>query len=141
VASKFSRDIARLGGWLKQSASDPITYVQGDEAVDLLSVYGPKLLRITDADGGVRTERTDMSFVVLASDFHFGDGITIEPRRGDLVYLTIGDEVHKFMVLPFGTEPCWHWCEPYHRNLRFHTKRVNVESAYGYARLPRPDRR
>ncbi len=130
MSDMLQSGIVALGQWLKDFAAQPITYSRGAESVDLLASYGAKLLKIDDGAGGIRMEWTDMDFVIPAADFHFPYGDTIEPQRGDLVHMTIEGQVQSFEVLPFGSEPCWRWCDPYHVNIRVHTKHIDTEQFY-----------
>jgi hypothetical protein len=130
MADMLQTGIAWLGGALKANASQPVTYSRGAQSVDLMSSYGAKLLKIDDGMGGIRIEWTDQDFKFLGADFHFVYGDTIEPQRGDLVKATIDGQVETFEVLPFGTEPCWRWCDPYHVNIRVHTKHIDTEQFY-----------
>ena len=130
MADMLKTGIEALGQWLKDFASQPVTYQRGSDSVDLMASYGPKLLKIDDGMGGIRLEWTDEDFKFLGADFHFADGAVIEPRRGDLVYATLSGQVQAFEVLPFGSEPCWRWCDPYHVNIRVHTKHVDTEQFY-----------
>jgi hypothetical protein len=131
VADMLQKGIEALGQWLKDFASQPVTYQRGTDSVTLQASYGAKLLKIDDGMGGIRLEWTDQDFKFLAADFHFPYGDTIEPKRGDLVHATINGQVETFEVLPFGSEPPWRWSDPYHVNIRVHTKHIDTEQFYG----------
>lgn len=130
MSDMLQKGIAWLGEKLKANASQPVTYTRGNQSVDLQASYGAKLLHIDDGMGGIRIEWTDADYKFLTADFHFPYGDTIDPQRGDRVTATLNGQAETFEVLPFGNEPCWRWCDPYHVNIRVHTKHIDTEQFY-----------
>lgn len=115
---------------LMQNAADLVTYARGYDSVDVLAVYGQKLLKTHDQFGGIRMEWTDLDFIIVAADLHFGDGVPLTPARGDLVYTTVAAGVQVYEVLPFGNDPPWRWSDPYNLMYRIHTKHIDTEQFY-----------
>ena len=107
-------------------ASETIIYARGPNSVEASASLGTKLLKISDGEGGIRLERTDLDVIIPAADL-FALPLWDEPRRGDLVYVTTPNDVQAFEVLPYGgEESCWHWTDPIGQTqYRIHTKHVS----------------
>jgi hypothetical protein len=118
--------MAWLASQLKANAASEITYSRGSDDVTLQATYGRKLLKLTDIDGAIRMEWTDMDFVFDAADLIL-DGSQVEPARGDKVTLVVGEDVQIYEVLPFQSEPPWRYTDPFQTMIRVHTKRVGSE--------------
>lgn len=123
--------LAFLTRAMTEFASEAITYRRGSDSVDVQAVVGRKLLKIEDADGGIRVELTDLDVCIPVDVFSF-DGIDrIEPTRGDLIELTLPYDVQIFEVLPVGNEPCWRWADPIGQTMvRVHAKHIDTEQFY-----------
>jgi hypothetical protein len=120
--------LASLASSTKAYFSKLVTYARDEDFVELRAVLGRKLLKLSDGDGGVRMEWTDMDFLIDTTDLVLG-GSEATPQRGDLVYLPLADTVEVFEVSPPDpTEPCWRWCDPFRYKRRIHAKHVDTES-------------
>ncbi len=126
MADILQAGIQVLTGLLKTYASQKITYVRGYDSVDVQATYGKKLLKIDDGFGGIRLQWTDMDFLIPAADLFFSYGDLVIPHRGDIIYLTIGDQTQTFEVFPFGNEPPWRFSDPYQQIIRVHTKLIDI---------------
>lgn len=118
--------LTAMSATMKAVASQSVTYARGLDSVDVRATYGKKLLKLSDGQGGTRMEWTDMDFLIDAADLVLG-GESIEPARGDAIYLIAGDVVQQFEVAPYGDEPPWRWSDPYHLKYRIHAKHVADE--------------
>jgi hypothetical protein len=118
--------IAFLNGVLKTTASQLVTYARGYDSVDVLATFGSKLLAISDDEGNIRMEWTDMDFSIACADLDFGNG-TIKPQRGDIVYVTTTGNIQIFEVMPYGNEPAWKYYDPFQIRYLIHAKFVGVE--------------
>lgn len=115
---------------LMANAADLVTYARLTQTVDVLAVYGQKLLKTHDQFGGIKMEWTDLDFIIEASTLHFGDGILITPTRGDLITTVVASEHQTYEVLPFGNDPPWRWSDPYNLMYRIHTKHIDTDQFY-----------
>lgn len=123
----LGQGLAWLTDQLREHASEAVTYARGDASVDVQATLGSKLLKLDDGDGGIRMERTDMDFLVRASDLDFGGG-PVRPQRGDVVYLPVGGTLQVFEVVPYGgSDGPWRWADPHQSMLRIHAKHVGEE--------------
>ena len=86
-------------------------------------MLGRKLLKIADGSGSFRIEWTDMDFLIAAVDMEI-DGNPVTPRRGDMVYMAQGGGTLAYAVMPYGSDPCWRWCDPGQSMMRVHTKLI-----------------
>lgn len=134
MANLLREGIEVLTATLKETASETVTYSRGYDSVQVQSIFGKKLLKLNDnVTGGLRIEWTDMDFMIPAdADFHFGDGVLIEPRRGDIIWAegAVGT-FEAYEVLPFGSnEPPYRWSDPYRQMYRIHTKHIDTEQFY-----------
>ncbi len=118
--------LAFLTAQLKANASQTITYARGLNSVDVQATFGKKLLKLDDGLGGIRMEWTDMDFLIPAADLKFGS-TPITPERGDLIYLTEPYDVQVFEVMPYGSDPAWHWSDPHQSMYRIHAKFIDDE--------------
>jgi hypothetical protein len=123
--------MAWLANSLITSASQTVSYYRGLQYVQVQATFGRKLLRLENLDGGVRTQWTDMDFLIRATDLIL-NGSPIFPTRKDVIVITAPLSVQSFEVAPYGpTDPPWRWSDPYQNMMRIHTKLINIQSAYG----------
>lgn len=124
----LKQGLAFLTQQMTEYASEPITYRRGASSVDVQAVVGRKLLRVEDADGGIRVELTDLDVCIPMDAFSFNGVDRIEPARGDLIELTLPYDVQTFEVLPVGNEPAWRWADPIGQTMvRIHAKHIDTE--------------
>lgn len=98
--------LAKGADLLIEHAADPVRYSRGGDSVVVRAAYGEKMLRLMDADGGIRIEWVDLDFCIRASDLVLA-GEAIEPERGDQISVT-GDDgtIRIYEVLPMdGDQP------------------------------------
>jgi hypothetical protein len=124
----LANGLATLTAQLTANAGSPIYITRDGVSVGACAVYGKKLLRLEDIEGGLRLEWTDMDFCIEAISYDFGDGRVL-PRRGDVITAFFDDETADFKVFPYDSgDSCWRWADPMgHTMLRVHTKMVGSE--------------
>lgn len=132
MADILADGLAFLTRQFTEYVSEPATYARGYDAVDVRVTLGKKLLKLEDADGGIRMEWTDLDACIPTADFDFGNGVMITPERGDLLYVTIGNHVQVFEAFPYGgTESVWRWADPIGQTMvRIHFKHIDSEGPY-----------
>ena len=128
MSNVLKNGLAWLTGQLRSHASETVTYARGYDSVDVPAVFGRKLLRIAD-ETGIRVEWTDMDFLIAAEDLAI-DGERLEPQRGDIVHIDMPYDTQSFEVMPFGSEPAWHWADPHQTMYRIHAKHIDTEQFY-----------
>ena len=117
-----------LAGQLKANASQRVIYARGAQSFCVQATLGRKLLKTTDSYGETRIEVTDMDFLILATDLVLNRE-RIEPKSGDMVRVTQGDQVLTYEVTAYGNEPAWRYSDQFNTVLRIHTKFVATEEA------------
>lgn len=122
--------LERGSRWLQQQRTEhlshPITYVRGEESVELPASIGRTTFEVDNGFGVVeRTESRD--FLVLAEDLVLAGSATL-PERGDRIRETQGTTSYVYEVLAPGKEPHWRYSDPYRQTLRIHTKHVSTEA-------------
>ena len=126
--------LAWLTGQLAANASTLVTYVQGSIVIDNVpSMFGNKLLKLADDFGNIHLEWTDLDHCI-ASVYLTVNGVILTPTRGDLIYVTSGNqnEVQVYEVNPISDkEPAWRWADPHQTMYRIHTKWITTEPS-GY---------
>lgn len=118
--------LAWLTQQLKDHASQTVVYVRGYDSVEIQATFGQKLLKIDNGFGGIRLQWTDCDFLLPAADLYFSYGDPIIPHRGDLIYLTIGEQTQTFEVFPFGNEAPWRFSDPNQSMIRVHAKLIEI---------------
>ena len=76
-----------------------------------------------DFGGFIQAESRDYLIDVSAYTIH---GIATEPKRGDLIVETLGNETHEFEVMPFVGNSPWRFSDDHHTKYRIHTQKVKV---------------
>jgi hypothetical protein len=119
--------IGRGMAWLTQKLQDfdsvAVVYARGVERIDVKATLGTKLLKISDGAGGFRMQWVDMDFIIPCASLVLS-GRTVEPRKGDVIELTRGEETARFEVLPISGEASWR-DDPHGTHWRIHGKRVS----------------
>ena len=119
--------LAWLTGQLAANASQSVVYRRGGAESTVRAVLGQKLLRLLEADGGVRVEWTDLDLCIPAADLVV-NGVPIEPERGDEIRIARADGVvETFEVHAYGGESCWRWADPHRSMARVHVKLIGSE--------------
>jgi hypothetical protein len=126
VTDRLKTGLAWLTTKMGAHASQRVTYLVGNDAIEVSATLGPKLLKLDDGLGGVRMEWTDMDFLIPAVDLVL-DGQPITPARGHKVLVTAGESVETYEVLPYGSEPAWRWADPHQSMFRIHGKNIDDE--------------
>jgi hypothetical protein len=102
-----------------------VTYLRGDQSVDVPATVGRTDFEAVDAYGAVeRTESRD--FLILAADLVLS-GAAVLPEPGDRIREVQNGKTYVYEVMAPAKEPCWKWSDPYRRTLRIHTKEVATE--------------
>lgn len=125
MANLLQAGVAMLASTLTSQAGVAITYRRGSQAAALTATPGKTTFEIADEQGAVQTVES-WDFLLQAADLTFGGG-TILPERLDEVLRTDGGTRYTHQVLPFGGEPLYRWCDPFHTLLRVHTKIIKRE--------------
>lgn len=118
--------LAYLTGQLRAAASQTVVYGRGGDSVTTTATLGRKLLRLNDDLGGLRMEWTDLDVLIPSAGLILS-GTPVVPTRGDFLLVTIGDQVQRYEVRPYGNEPCWRWCDPGQTMIRIHFIFIGVE--------------
>jgi hypothetical protein len=127
MADLLKTGLAWLTGQLAAHVSQEVVYRRGGAEAAVRATVGQKLLRLAEADGGIRMEWTDLDLCIPAVDLVVG-GVAIEPERGDEIRVTRADGVvETFEVHAFGGEPPWRWADPHRSMVRVHLKLVGSE--------------
>jgi hypothetical protein len=100
----------------------PVTYVRGDESVEIEKVgVGRSTFEVTDEQGFLSQVQV-RDYFIPSEDLVLA-GEEVEPCRGDRIIETIGGVEHVYEVLPpGGFEPAWRWMDADQTMLRVHTK-------------------
>jgi len=121
--------LERGAAWLDQQRSRhltrTVTYLRGTESVELAAAIGKTVFEQADEYGVIhRTESRD--YLISATDLVLG-GTQEQPKAGDRVRETAGEQVFLYEVMAPGGEPPWRFSDAYRRTLRIHTKFVGME--------------
>ncbi len=118
------KGVAWLTSKIQANASVPAYFVRGSNFVLINQVtLGSQLLKTTDNQGNVKTERTERDFIVAANLLTFDSGATfVLPQRGDYWLLDLGKGLKRYDVMPVGNEAPWRYADPFETLVRMHTK-------------------
>ncbi|MCC7409951.1 MAG: hypothetical protein IT442_17930 [Phycisphaeraceae bacterium] len=124
MADLLEQGVAWLQDQRTKHATRTVTYVRGEQSVELAATIGRTIFRLTD-DCGAAVHDVTRDFLVAAADLALG-GQPITPQRGDRVREVDAGTGQTFEheVLSPGGEPEWRWSDPYRRTLRIHTKQA-----------------
>lgn len=122
--------LERGAAWLDQQRARhlarTVTYLRAGDSVDLPATIGSTTFEQADEYGVLhRTESRD--YLISAADLVLA-GAAEQPRAGDRIRETAGDQIFLYEVMAPGGEPPWRFSDPYRRTLRIHTKFVGMES-------------
>ena len=95
-------------------------YLEGGTSIAAATVGRSVFEVMSDETVPQRTQSRD--FVINTGQ------LTREPRRGDLIKETIGDDVQIFELAGIGGEQAWIWADASHTAYRCHTKHVGTET-------------
>lgn len=128
MTDRLATGFARLSARRRAHMTRSVTYVRGDDSVELVATPGRTIFRYDDRHGrNVRKEMRD--FIITAADLVLG-GSAVEPEAGDRIQEAVGDETWTYEVLdPNADEPAWRYTDSRHTQFRIHTVRVDVEAA------------
>lgn len=93
-----------------------VTVTRGATTISVVAVPGDAIHQYTQ-DDVVTSEVKTRDFLVLASDYDFGDGAVIPQRNDTIVH---GSTTYK--VLSDGGEIYFRYADPHHAVLRLHCK-------------------
>ncbi|HNO80356.1 MAG TPA: hypothetical protein PKN33_20100 [Phycisphaerae bacterium] len=118
---------AWLDGQRHQHLTRTISYVRGDDSVELAATIGRTEFEQADEYGVLhRIEARD--YIIRTADLMLA-GETALPKAGDQIRETDGEVTHVYEVVAPSGEPPWRYSDPYRVALRIHTKHVNTETA------------
>ena len=103
-----------------------VTYVRGDDSVEVQAAIGQTNFRFDDRFGAT-IRHVARDYLIRTSDLVI-NGQAIEPRRGDRIREVIGGQALEHEVMSpnaSGGEPEWRWSDPFGMTMRIHTKKVN----------------
>lgn len=104
-----------------------VIYQRGAEAKEVQATIGKTEFEQADDAGLIhRTESRD--YLIRTADLDLGAG-PIQPRAGDQVRETQGEQVLVYEVNAPGGQPPWRYSDPYRRVMRVHTKFVGTEAS------------
>jgi hypothetical protein len=125
VADLLQQASAWLDRVRRANLAHTVTYLRGDQSVDVPATVGRTDFEAVDAYGAVeRTESRD--FLILAADLVLS-GAAVLPEPGDRIREVQNGKTYVYEVMAPAKEPCWKWSDPYRRTLRIHTKEVATE--------------
>ena len=103
-----------------------VTYVRGDDSVDVQATIGQTNFRFDDrfSGGGATIRHVARDYLVRTGDLVINSQ-AIEPRRGDRIREVINGQTVEHEVLAPNNEPEWRWSDPFGKTLRIHTKKVS----------------
>ena len=109
-----------------------VTYVRGDDSVDVQATIGQTNFRFDDrfsgaSGGGATIRHVARDYLIRTGDLVINDQV-IEPRRGDRIREVIGGQALEHEVMSpnaSGGEPEWRWSDPFGKTMRIHTKKVS----------------
>lgn len=107
------------------NASQTVTYRRAAASVSISATLGSSMLRINDAAGRSRVERTDRDFIVRSADLILSGSATT-PARGDHIDLTIGGTIYRYDVMSPVGEPPWRYSDSHNKMMRIHTKYIGT---------------
>ena len=121
--------LERGAAWLGQQRSHhltlTVTYLRGTDSVELPATIGKTVFEQADEYGVIhRTESRD--YLISTADLVLG-GAQEQPKAGDRIRETTGEQVLLYEVMAPGGEPPWRYSDAYRRTLRIHTKFVGME--------------
>jgi len=122
--------LERGAAWLDQQRSRhltrTVTYLRGTDSVALAATIGQTTFEQADEYGVIhRTQSRD--YLISAADLVLS-GTVEQPKAGDRVRETAGEQVFLYEVMAPGGEPPWRYSDPHRNTLRIHTKFVGLES-------------
>jgi len=93
--------------------------------VDLPATIGKTVFEQADEYGVIhRTQSRD--YLISAADLVLA-GVPEQPKAGDRIRETVGEQIFLYEVMAPGSEPPWRYSDPYRKALRIHTKFVGTE--------------
>ena len=111
-----------LTGMNRQHRARTVTYVRGEQSVEITATVGKTVFRV-DKGYGLFEHVESRDYLVAVEDF----ADFAEPERGDQVKDLLNEKTEIFEVMAPGGEPHFRWSDPYRRTLRIHTKHVGTE--------------
>ncbi len=113
-----------LADQMEAHAAQPVTYWRGTDSVALNATIARTEYDAVD-EHNVTVRLVAEDFIIRAADLILS-GVAIEPKRGDRIKRTIGDDVLVFEVMPVAGEDAWQ-ADEHRKQFRIHTKHVETE--------------
>ncbi|MBP9035628.1 MAG: hypothetical protein KBG29_17180 [Pseudomonadales bacterium] len=121
--------LARGAAWLDQQRSRhltrTVTYLRGGDSVELAATIGQTTFEQADEYGVIRRTQS-RDYLISAADLVLA-GVPEQPRAGDRIRETAGEQIFLYEVMAPGGEPPWRFSDPQRNTLRIHTKFVGME--------------
>lgn len=109
-----------LAGVFKANESQLVTYRRGNLSVQIQATLDAQLLRVDDAKGQTKVERTDRDFIITAADLRLA-GQAVTPERGDYIDLPFAGVIQRFVAKPYGKDAAWRYEDATGFLIRIHT--------------------
>lgn len=109
----------------KAHLAETVTYKRGAESISISATLGAMTYEVVD-DHGLLVKARSSDFLIEAADLVFGGGKT-EPKIGDQIRVTSGDDTLVFEVLDLGGVGVFRYSDPYGKVLRVHAKQIDTE--------------
>ena len=116
-----------LDGQRSRHLSRQVTYVRGEDYVELAATMGSTEVEVMD-DAGATVVTKAADFIVTASDLVLA-AERVEPRVGDRIRVAAGDQVLVYEVLELAGAGHFRPADPFGVALRIHAKLVDAEEA------------
>lgn len=109
----------------RQLQGTPIVYRRGLHGVALVAIVGQTPVERDDGHGTVvRSQVRD--YLIAAADLII-HGQAAEPKRGDKIEETVGNQRFIYEVMPLGAEGPWRYSGPGRDTYRVHTRLIATE--------------
>lgn len=126
MTNALANGSAWLGDVLKTNASRAVTYSRGGETITIAeAIIGNTRAEVT-ANDGMTLQSKVRDYLIAVEDLYFGSS-PVEPVEGDEIREPDGTNTFVFTVMPLGSEPAWHYSDPFRQRYRIHTKLTAIE--------------
>ena len=126
MARAFDNAVRGLHLATRASRGLTVTYSRDGSAVQVAAIPGQTRITAEDASGlTISARRRD--WIIRAADLVL-DGEVVLPEVGDLVRLTVGDEVQVFEVQRLAGEAHYYAQDDLGQVLRVHTNQIGTET-------------
>ena len=127
MADLLEKGSAWLDDQRLRHLSRPVTYVRGEESVEVQAAVGHTVFEVDDGTG-VLEQYESRDFIVRAADLVLG-GAKVVPARGDRIREEQDGMMYVYEVMAPGRFPHAKFSDRSRRTLRIHTKLVETTEA------------